>query len=710
MKSIENLVSHYNAKEIKKIHAERYGQIFSVNDYKFEITPKVKTLFNWQLEAISAQAFEKFGITIAPCGSGKTLVIQTLAAIDAAEDPARKQVILVAEEAHADNFVNSCDIKFRLRGKNRKISWAAPENFTEQSFVSSKSKEAKAWLLSKNFIVAKKNFVKGSVAVMTHALFNRIFHNCSAEEKMRICRNVTILVDESHHLKGLDKDQDLDMTQLSKAVNFIMNNSEKLNSKIFLCTATFFRGDYAVILSKENLDKFKVYQLEYVRHFLSLGIDNYEIANCFFDEDPIKQICKNLEKCLKEGLKKHYIVVPPLNNWYGNWRLLDPDCRRLKSEIIKILVRFFGYSKQVAEQRILDLVDKSSQDQNKKKLSAEPKYGQDINKSQYDVVITCRIGREGTDWPICCVVHNTSPEKSPPFAVQTIGRALRKYQNKKSVICFYYIKDFSLSDCEISKEDLISDRVHYLILTMLMDEYLRPILLPVNKAKESNHKKRSKKKTKTEYVSMRDVFGDQWDAVKKEIIETFALNPVTEQNVDLVVDRILSKYDHISTVEVQDIRDGIKVFVLKSKNNKFRNEFIDVSFIRKNNFNKLVQGENESLFYRISKNDWKTFQVLKEDALAQEEMNLLCKNIPSVKAKELGIELDMLPSREYYRALQDLYDFRDACVQLDKQKKSMSLRNLSKILSVKEQTIKLRIEGYNSIFEKMGKPSIKLSA
>jgi hypothetical protein len=714
MKTIKNLSSKFCAKTIKKNFAERYGQIFSVNDYEFDLKPNKKTLFSWQLEAISSQAFERFGITIAPCGSGKTLVVQTLAAIDAVDNPHRKQVILVSEEAHADNFKYACDIEFKLRGKKRKVSWAAPEDFTEQTFINSKSKEAKSWLLSDNIFVGKKNFVKGSVAIITHALFNRIFKSCSEKERMDICRNLTLLVDESHHLKGLDPNQDMDMTQLSKAVNFIMDNAESLDCKIFLCTATFFRGDYAVILSKDNLDKFKVYQLEFVRHYLSLGIDNYEIVNCFFEDDPIKQICKNLESCLKKGLKKHYIVVPPLGNWRGNWRLLDPECRRLKEEVIKVLVKRLGYSKAFASTRILDLVDKLTQGQNKKKLSSEPKYGQKIEDSLYDVVITCRIGREGTDWPICSVVHNTSPEKSPTFAVQTIGRALRRHPDKKSVICFYYIRDFMSSDC--SKEDLMADRVHYLILTMLMDEYLRPILLPIVKTKKSQTQSEKGKKSskndnhKEEYVSMRDVFGDQWDSVKKEIIENFAFCPVTEQNVEVVVNKILAKYDYISDVDVEDIRDGIKVFVLKSKSHKYRNEFIDISFIRKNNFNNLAQGENESLFYKISKNDWKTFQILKEDALAQDQMNLLCKYIPSVKAKELGKTIDTLVSGEYYNSLRDLYDFRDACIQLDKQKKSKCTRALAKMLSVSEDIIKLRINEYNSIFEKMGKPLIELSA
>lgn len=714
MKSIQNLNSSYNSRLLRKQYVEKYGQTYSISDYKFDSDPKKKKLFSWQLEAIDLQAYEKYGITIAPCGSGKTLVLQTLAALDAVGDRSRKQVILVAEEAHADNFSYSCDISFFLRKRKRKISWAPPENFTED-LSTSKTQEAKNWLLSKNRAYLKKDFVQGSVAIMTHALFNRIFHTCTHQERKSICENITVLVDESHHLKGLDPNQDLDMTRLSEAINFIMNNSKKLNCKVFLCTATHYRGDYAVILTKENMDKFKVYQLEFVRHFLSLGIENYHIIHAFYEEDPIKQIAKNLWDCLKKGLKKHYCVVPPNNkNWNGNWRLLDPDCARLKRELAKVLSRFYGYDSTTAYKRILDLVEKSNQKTNKRKLSSEPKYGESINLSNYDIVITCRLCREGTDWPVCSVVHNASPEKSPPLAVQTAGRVARKHQSKKDVICFYYVKNFILpSNSEVqSKEDLIADRVHYLILTMLMDEHLRPILLPIfkNKNKTTNKKRNKETKHKTEFCSMRDVFGDQWDLVKKDIINSLSLRPCSEANVNSVIDKVLSKYSYDQNLTTDDdIRDGLKLFVLKSKSNKFRNEFVDVSFIRKNNFNKLC-GESESLLYQISKNDWKTFQILKEDALEQEQMNLLCKEIPSVKAKELNKSLSLLSNNDRYESLRDLYDFRDACLQLEKNKKQISIKLLSKTLGVNQETIDIRIEGYNHIFKKMGKQTIKLLA
>jgi len=712
MKSIQNSNSNYNATSIRKKMREVYGQTFSINDFEFSNNFSTKTLFDWQLEAINKIALKRFGITIAPCGSGKTLVVQTIAAIDAINDCNRKQVILVSESAHAQNFIKSCDLKFKLGNKKIKVSWATPENFTEDSFVYSKTKEGKNWLLGKTPKPIKKNFIKGSVCVMTHALFNRIFNSCSKKEKEKICRNITILVDESHHLKGVSPQEDADMTKLSKAVNFIMDNAIIFNSKIFLCTATFFRGDYAVILSEENLEKFEVYQLPFVRHYLSLGIENYDIINCFYEEDPIEKICENLTKCIRKGMKKHYMVVPPLANWNGNWRLLDPYCKRLKSAISAVLVRELKYTKEQASARILDLVDPELQKINKTKLSSEPKYGQDICLSQYDVVITCRMGREGTDWPVCCVVHNASPEKSPTIAVQTAGRVSRKYINKTDVVCYYYLKNFILIDdpnCK-TKSDLIADRVHYLILTMLMDEYLRPILLPVikNKPSAKNKTKTAINSNESNFVSLRDVFGDQWDKVKKNIIEDLALRPVTEQNANSVIDNILANFNYNKIASDSDIRDGLKVFILKSKSPKLRNDFIDISFIRKNNFNKIAGKENESLFYRIEKQDWKTFQILKEDAMSNDHMNLLCKHVPTIKAKELKKAVHSLTSIERHESLRDLYDFRDAYMKFEVQKRKKTIRNLAKSLSISEDTLKIRIVEYNKIFKQMGRSQIIL--
>lgn len=707
MKPIQNLDLAYNKNTLIK-QISRYGQIFNLNEYKFDYNPAKKVLFNWQLEAINFQAHERFGVTIAPCGSGKTLVLQTLAAIDATRNFGRKQVILVSEESHAGNFTKACDLHFKLDRRNRKVSWGAPENFTEEAFSESKTKEAKRWLLGNNSI-NREDFVKGSVAIMTHALFNKVFKSCSLKEKNEICKKLTILVDESHHLKGLDPEQNHEMTQLSSAINFAINNAEKFDCKVFLCTATFFRGDYALILSPKNKNRFKVYQLDFVRHFLSIGIDNFEIVHFFYDADPIDQICENIKKSLRKNKnEKQYVVVPPNNsNWRGNWRILDPDISILKRKIIKALMETKGYTREVAEKRILDLVEKSTQKVNKNKLHEEPKFGDSIESSKYDIVITCRLGREGTDWPPCSCVHNASPEKSPTFAVQTTCRLMRSYPGKKNVTCYYYVKNFAYFEEGSTKEELIADRVHCLILTMLMDEHLRPIMLPVgnSKSKKSN----SKNKVKTDnYVSMRDVFGENWESVKEEIVKSLALRPVTEENVDNLTDRLLAKYDYSDLVGEQNIKDGIKVFVLKAKNPKFRKEFIDVSFIRKNNFNKLSRGENESLFYSMEKSDWKIFAVLKQDALAEEDMNRLCKLIPPVKAKELNKPTHSLTPRERHASLKDLYDFRDACLKLEKQKKSKTIKSISKVLNTSPDIIKLRIEGYNAIFRKLGKETIKI--
>ena len=711
MKSIQDNDIKFDISKIRS-RMQRYNQEFSLLEYDFSKDAKVKKLFDWQLQAVSRQIQERFGITIAPCGSGKTVVVQTLAAWDACQNPDRRQVILVAETQHADNFTNSCDLVFKLVGNGRSkpitISWGEPENFcdiTDQSKIAA----AKAWLLAPKIPLHNmKHTAKGSVAIMTHMLFNLIFKNCTEKEKNIICKNLSLFVDESHHLKGLSKEEDADMTRLSRVVNFILSNANSFNSKIFLCTATFFRGDYAVIISPENLKKFKTYQLDFARHFMSLGIETFDIIHCFFDTDPIEQVGKNLEKCFKEGFLKQYIVVPPMANWRGNWRQFDEFCQSLIKRATRAVAKHRGCSEEQASARILNLVNKSTQTTNKKMLRFEPKYGQDISQSQFDIVITCRIGREGTDWVPCSVVHNTSPESSPPFAVQTIGRILRRFAGKKQVRCYYYLKNIEAD----SKEDLIVDRVHYLLLTMLMDESLRPILLPAIKSENKNDNSSTKKnkKDKEEYVSMEDIFRDKWQLVKKELVNIFALQLVTDDNVDMAIDQILEKYkDYKKLATEEDIRLGLKLFILKCKNSRARNEedFIDVKFIRENNIKNLFPEKGDTLFYRISPHDFKTFSILKEDALEPNKFNLLCQHIPEVKARELGKKRSELTISQIRQSLEDLYDFKEACTSL--LSNQIPLRAIAKQLKITESTLTGRIEMYNSIFRKLGKDPIVIS-
>jgi superfamily II DNA or RNA helicase len=708
----KNYNTSFSASDLREYLMET-GRIHvdPILDYEMIKDSKNKKVFDWQQEALNKLAHVRFGLCVAPCGSGKTLLMQSLICEDVYVSEKlgenRKQLIVVPETAHADNFIDNFTLNYKIKNKKRVAHWSSPKNFSSEDNIS-KTKALKEWLLA-DYKRHRGEVVKESVAVTTYASLNIVWSQLTYKEKLKAAKNLTVLIDECHHVKNLHSGDtpEEDMTMIAVFLKFLKDNAEELNARILGFTATPYRGDHVAMFAKEIYEQFINYQLDFVRHFLTLGIENLDILHEFFDKDPIEKVGFNIEKD-PNPFAKHYIVVPPdCQNWNGNWRNLDRYLQRLKNRIILALMKNKGYSRKEAEGRILDLVTKRTQSNNKKLLRSEPKFGEPIENSKFDVVITCKLGREGTDWCVCNRVHNTSPEKSEPLGVQTFGRSIRRFEDKNHVIQYYYMKKFIEPKPGMTRAELIADKVHYLLITMLMDETMRPILLP--KIPEARTKKSTKSSsTNSDHVSMRDVFGEDWDEIKEKVINHFSLNVVNEESVDAYIDFVISKYEPKPLASIDDIRDGLKLFVLKCTSSKIRNEYLSIEFIRKNaGFNKLVE-EGETFIYKLEKNDFKTFSVFKEDVeiLPNEEFSLLCMELPKIKAKELNKKLDLLSKKERKSSYDEFYDFKNAARAIVENNRKCTFVSIAKSLGVSAKVIENRIRSYNEIFKKMGKDQI----
>lgn len=717
--------SNFRASDLRN-YFSNFHEIYvdPILDYESIKDAKNKKVFPWQQEAIDKLVGKYFGMGIAPCGAGKTALMVALICEDAYESRNkklnRKQLIVVPENAHADNFIGNFTLNYNAKKKKRIAHWSSPKNFASEDNkdFSSKTKALKEWLLADhNRDVG--DVVKESVAVTTYSSFNLVWFNLNEEERIKAATNLSIFIDECHHIKNLrssevDSENLVEMTMMAKATKFIIENFEKLNSKVFMFTATNFRGDHCVVLGKEIYEKFTVYQLEFVRHFLTLGIENLDIIHIFYDADPIEQIGQNIENDPNPDAK-HYITVPPdCSIWSGNWRLRDRDIKKLKNRAALALVRNKKISMKEAESRINDLVTKNTQSKNKKLLRSEPKFGEPISNSKFDVVITCRLGREGTDWPPCSRIHNASPEKSETFSVQTFGRSLRRFERKDHVVQYYYMKKFIDPSPTMTRAELIADKVHHLLITMLMDENMRPILLPkLTEKSKSQYKSKNKNKNKnsSDYVSMRDIFRYNWEDVKERIVNYFSLKTVTEEKADELIDYIIANYEHENLASEEDIRDGLKLFILKCSNVEVRNKYVSIEFIRKKaQFNKLIE-KDETFIYRLEKDDWKILSVLKDDAeaLNNDEFSMLCVELPKIKAIELNKDLNELSTKERRGSLREFYEFRDAIKTILDKSKKCTIASIAKSLGVSQNIIEKRIQLYNKAFEKMGKKTFSIN-
>jgi len=236
-----------------------------------------------------------------------------------------------------------------------------------------------------------------------------------------------------------------------------MIDSGYATSKLTLSTATDFRGDSKDTVSSEIKDKFKYFHLDWLKHWANLGIEHFNIEIQELEKLPIDLIVKNV---CAEKTEKHYIAVPPRNiKWRS--RMDDP------SHGVDALIA--AIKAQWPEARVLNLVDVEERAAKKESLIK--------NGAQFDVIITCMLGREGTDWVPCSRIHVSYIEGSLTLAVQTIGRMLRAFNGKTKVVARYYYPAPLFAENK-TKDELLNDRKNALLLMLQWEESYHPIVFP----------------------------------------------------------------------------------------------------------------------------------------------------------------------------------------------------------------------------------------
>jgi hypothetical protein len=363
---------------------------------------------------------------------------------------------------------------------------------------------------------------------------------------------------------------------------------------------------------------FVEYNLDWIEHFQSLGIRDFYLQYEFYKKDPICQIVNQLRAEPKE---KHYIVVPSLGS---KWR----DEQSLQN-LLKSIHQVFP------KDRVLDLVTKSTQQANKIKLLEEPKISIEEHPSMFDVVIVCMLGREGTDWCACSRIHNASVESSITLAVQTAGRAFRRYDGKEVVKLFHYVKNFTAPK-DITRRELFADRTNALLFSMQCDDFINPIIIPAIPGQDGKDKGVSSRNT------LMDVFGDQYQNVQTDLIYGYELMEVkSKENIYALALSICEDYEIVENLEA--VRDALVVRLLR---NTMESDIpklmgIDISWLRTEcNFDKIKLVD--SIYYgSYCGEDWKRIrELLKDkDVLWMENYN---------DVKRIGIKNIETNNRLYY--------------------------------------------------------------
>lgn len=273
----------------------------------------------WQFEAFNTVKESRFAVVSAFCGSGKTVLSIGLAIDDIKMSGyLQKQLIVVPQSMIAENFtrdgkynyihVDLCGKKHKKEHKCGKIhTWSVQHNFCDASNSNIIAK-LKEWLLRdssklKDKFENKSRIGTGLAAVATHQALGLVWNNSSSAEHRRMIHNLTLRIDEAHHVKGVFDLTEGDLAGTNKkrmegeATNLghigrAIVNSKDTTAKLHLVTATFYRGDQEAILSPTVQNQFKTYYADWLDHWKGLGIKRFNIEFEFYKKDPVKPTVK----------------------------------------------------------------------------------------------------------------------------------------------------------------------------------------------------------------------------------------------------------------------------------------------------------------------------------------------------------------------------------------------------------------------------------
>lgn len=550
-------------------------------------------LKQWQNEAFMTLKDSKRGFIKAFCGSGKTIAARSIGAYKVIKYGLIQVYCVPHTDIGNDGFGDFCNIEIPFEGKTKIVKCYSPMNFCR----------ATSWKI-KNFIEIMTNEPKVNVdgvskyqqIVVTHQLLNLAIKHIrkkknSSELLRKFNSNKSFWIDEGHHIKGAETESEKKTRNLlGNFVEHITENPE-LNTEIFAMTATPYRADHGCIISEKYVESFDSYSLDFLRHFKTLGIDSVEIKYETYKDK--KQLFRSIvSKIVKEIDKKHFVFVPPTGR---KWRKNKKDVYLLFNEIYKGIMKKLGVDLQTAKSMVLDLVTEKTQKAYDKLLKQEPKNGQQ-HTSKFTVVVACMKCREGSDWCPADRLHNTSMERSPPLNFQTNGRLFRKYPGKDNVKIYGYLPDFKT--VSKNRRELISDTVNAMLHYMLMDDLLNPIMVEIPCFYQKNNKEKTSTYSKRRKTTLADHFGLNYFKAQEKLLESFGDCDFNDINANKIILKVINDYlpnkQKYNKKQITEIKNAWKIFLLRSTSENMRNKGVDVSYIRKNGFDIIVEKEGLS--------------------------------------------------------------------------------------------------------------------
>jgi superfamily II DNA or RNA helicase len=663
----------------------------------------------WQIEAYLTLKESIRGFIKAFCGSGKTIAARSIGAYKAKKYGLTQVYCVPRTDIGLDGFGGFCNIQVPTDNGYEIIKCNTPLNFCK----------------------ATKEKIQGLIDIMTNEPDHDSGDNVSAYKQIvvthqclslaikklkkknpkllrKFFENKTWWIDECHHVKGSRKNQQkIIRNHLGDFISYIFENQD-LNSEIFIMTATPYRADHGCIVSEEQAASFTTYSLDFLRHFNTLGINKVDmnLEEYKNKSDLFNRLADNLRKEIKTN--KHFVFVPPTGK---KWRAKKEDVYTLFDIIYTVVMQEYNVTFEVAKSMVLDLVTERTQRRNDKLLRQEPKSGQS-HASKYAVVVACMKCREGSDWCPGDRLHNTSMEKSPPLNFQTNGRLFRQFPGKDNVKIYYYVKEFLTQNK--TKREFVSDTVNAMLYYMLMDDLFNPIMVEIpHFAPKNKNEKVSKKKSKT---TLADHFGLNYFEAKRVLLKSFEDCSLNDQNAERIISKVINKYlpnkDSYDKKHITEIKNAWKVFLIRVASKNMRDKSVDISYVRKNGFDTIVEKEGISgniftshltpaemqRFRQISRlKKWDNETLDKEIEylfkFAEKQLNRKLLNSRVVKDTKN-------PDKEALEIIKNEHEnfksFNDKVNDIAKQKEVFSVQEIASALAVSENELKARINRWKT--------------
>ncbi len=394
---------------------------------------------------------DQFCIIREPPGAGKSTTIKYVHGYDLRNDPRRKLIIAVPQTLIEKTFrrvlLNYSPIdKFKLQ-------WDVGYNLCDGN------EEQKVAQIVK-FLKTKK-FPQGiheRIMVCTHRALAMAYKRISDDPKLsQYLRHLTVVIDEAHHILYAEDIDAVVANEIGKLTRYILRG-RRPTTKLWFCTATFFRGDRFSIIPEKDLHRFKKHFLPFDEHWRDnlYYIKTYAYDFVSYKHHPFNEVRKILRG--QKHKRKTIGFCPPANH------ALAKGCKyTFLKDTIKAIRSVWK------DANILDLVTEAGREE-RKAILADEKQAHKI-----DVVLAVRILDEGVDWPDAEQIFDFTPSNSLRIVDQRFGRLIRDKKGKSHLHYFVFLPFCTDQLDEEGYRLRLSENFAAFTASLLLEDSVRPV-------------------------------------------------------------------------------------------------------------------------------------------------------------------------------------------------------------------------------------------